>query len=113
MKNLMKQFRTIKGERQADTATVLGVSREMYSMYESGKIKAPLSILVKVADHFDVSVDMIFGRNMQGLDFVKWMNIDQDMEMLKKFEQLPEKERKFILDEIDSIAEGGRICGEE
>lgn len=105
----MKQFRHIKGERQSDTAEAVGVSREMYSMYESGKVKAPLKVLTRVADHFEVSVDMLFGRNMQGLDFLKWTDVKEELELLKKFDTLPEAEREAIMAQIDELAGGGRM----
>ena len=41
---------------------ILSCSQRVYSNYERGDIDIPTSILIKLADFFDVSVDYLLGR---------------------------------------------------
>lgn len=61
-------FQNIRGLRedrelsQSDIAAVLGVAQNTYSQYETGKIEWTAPILLKLADHYRVSVDYLLGR---------------------------------------------------
>ena len=41
---------------------ILSCSQRVYSNYERGDIDIPTSILIKLADYYDVSVDYLLGR---------------------------------------------------
>lgn len=61
-------FQNIRGLRedrelsQSEIAAVLGVAQNTYSQYETGKIEWTAPILLKLADHYHVSVDYLLGR---------------------------------------------------
>ena len=59
----LKPLRLAAGQTQNDVAGLLGVSREAYSMYESGKRQPGLEALDILAAHFRVSVDYLIGRS--------------------------------------------------
>lgn len=58
----LKPLRLEAGQTQTEVARLLGVSREAYSMYESGKRQPGLEALDTLAAHFRVSVDYLIGR---------------------------------------------------
>lgn len=58
----LKPLRLAAGQTQTEVARLLGVSREAYSMYETGKRQPGLEALDTLAAHFRVSVDYLIGR---------------------------------------------------
>ena len=55
--NRIKELRNIKNLNQDQVAQVLGVSRQAYANYESGKREPDLQTVIKLANYFDVSLD--------------------------------------------------------
>ena len=47
---------------QADVAKLLGIKQTVYSRYERGYQNIPLEHLLKLADHYGVTLDYIFER---------------------------------------------------
>lgn len=64
-------FRRIRDMRedsdltQADVAAILGIAQTVYSRYERGFQTIPLEHLIKLADHYDVSIDYLVGRTQE------------------------------------------------
>lgn len=48
--------------KQTQIAKVLNCSQQVYSNYELGQRDIPTSILITLADYYDVSTDYILGR---------------------------------------------------
>lgn len=46
---------------QEDIAKSLNCSRQVYGRYERGDREIPISLLIKLADYYDVSIDYIVG----------------------------------------------------
>ena len=57
----LKELRLEKGETQKDLANAIEVGRTTISEYESGKIVPKQEGLLKIANHFNVSVDYLTG----------------------------------------------------
>ena len=57
----LKELRLEKGETQKELAKSIEVGRTTISEYESGKIVPKQEGLLKIANHFDVSVDYLTG----------------------------------------------------
>ena len=57
----LKNLRIKKGLKQSELAGLLGLSSSAVGMYEQGRRKPDLEILLKYAEIFDVSVDFILG----------------------------------------------------
>lgn len=61
-------FRRIRDMRedsdltQSDVAAILGIAQTVYSRYERGYQTIPLEHLIKLADHYNVSIDYLVGR---------------------------------------------------
>lgn len=47
---------------QIDMAKELGLTHRSYRRYESGETEPTLSVLIKIADYFQVSLDYLAGR---------------------------------------------------
>ena len=47
---------------QTDVARLLGIQQTVYSRYERGFQTIPLEHLIKLADHYNVSLDFLTGR---------------------------------------------------
>lgn len=48
---------------QAQVAEMLGIQQTVYSRYERGYQTIPLELLLKLADHYGVSVDYLLERD--------------------------------------------------
>ena len=57
----LKELRLENGETQKDLANAIEVGRTTISEYESGKIVPKQEGLLKIANHFNVSVDYLTG----------------------------------------------------
>ena len=58
----MKDLREDKDLRQSDMAKELGLTNQQaYQRYESGKVLMPITLLIKTAKYFNVSLDYLVG----------------------------------------------------
>ena len=57
----LKELRLVNGETQKDLANAIEVGRTTISEYESGKIVPKQEGLLRIANHFNVSVDYLTG----------------------------------------------------
>ena len=60
----IRQLREARGMTQQDLAKTIGVSQATVSDWEKGKINPDLVRAVKLADLFDTTLDVIYGRGM-------------------------------------------------
>ena len=58
----IRDLREDKDLTQTQIAKILGMSQTGYSKYETGENDLPTSILIKLADFYNVSVDYILNR---------------------------------------------------
>lgn len=58
----IRNLREDRDLKQKDLASMLNVSQNTYSQYETGTIELTASTLIKLADFYDVSVDYLLGR---------------------------------------------------
>lgn len=61
--NRLKQLRLALGCTQSQMAELLGITTRGYRNYELGAREPELSILIKLADYFKVSLDDLVGRD--------------------------------------------------
>lgn len=59
----LKHLRLALNCTQAEMANLLGVTVRGYRNYELGAREPGLSVLIKLADYFNVSLDELVGRN--------------------------------------------------
>ncbi|ULT44088.1 helix-turn-helix domain-containing protein [Niabella defluvii] len=58
-------LRESRNEKQAETATALGLSRSTYANYEAGDNLPKADVLMKILGHFGVSFENIMSENLQ------------------------------------------------
>lgn len=57
----LKDLREDNDKYQEDIAKILGITRQQYQLYESGKRKLPIDKLVELCKFYNVSSDYILG----------------------------------------------------
>ena len=55
----MKELRKEHGLSQADAAKLLDVSQRTYADYELGVVRVPMDCIVRLAYHYNTSIDYI------------------------------------------------------
>lgn len=65
IKETIKQLRVKEGYSQKDLGDILGVTKQAISMYERGDRTPDAEMLVKLADVFNVDLNVILGRDVQ------------------------------------------------
>lgn len=63
LKEGLRRCRKQKKVTQVPAAQAAGVAESMYQFYEYGKSKPTASVLISLADFFDVSLDYLVGRS--------------------------------------------------
>ncbi len=58
----LKELRKKKGISQLKLALDLNTNQNSISRYENGERQADYSMLIAIADYFDVSIDYLLGR---------------------------------------------------
>jgi len=59
----LRRTRKEKKATQVQAAQAAGVSETMYQLYEYGRNQPTASVLIALADYFDVSLDYLVGRS--------------------------------------------------
>lgn len=58
----LRDLREDRDLNQTEVARMLGMSQTGYSKYETGENDIPTSVLIKLADFYDTSIDYLLGR---------------------------------------------------
>ena len=58
----IRELRESRDMTQSQVSRLLFCSQRVYSNYERGDIDIPTSVLIRLADFYDVSVDYLLGR---------------------------------------------------
>lgn len=59
----LRRFRKSVKITQKQAAEVAGVAERVYQSYEYGKVILAATVLIAIADYFDVSLDYLCGRS--------------------------------------------------
>ena len=57
----LKDLREDADKKQEDIAYVLGMTRQQYQLYESGKREMPMHHFIALAKYYNVSLDYLAG----------------------------------------------------
>lgn len=63
LKDALRRCRKQMKATQVQAAKAAGVTEAMYQFYEYGKSEPTASVLIALADFFDVSLDYLVGRS--------------------------------------------------
>ncbi len=58
----IRELREDNDLNQTQIARMLGMSQTGYSKYETGENDIPTTVLIKLADFYDTSIDYLLGR---------------------------------------------------
>lgn len=65
LQNELKRYRKKHNLSQAEIAKKINVSQQAYANYENGTRLPNIEILIKIADEYGVSLDILTGRYTQ------------------------------------------------
>ena len=57
----MRDLREDRDLKQEDVAKILNITRQQYQLYESGKRKLPIDLLIALCEFYNVSSDYMLG----------------------------------------------------
>lgn len=63
LSDAFKRFRKTYKITQKQAAEIAGVAERVYQSYEYGKVIPSATVLIALADYFDVSLDYLCGRS--------------------------------------------------
>lgn len=52
---------------QQQVAEILGITRQQYQLYESGKREMPIHLFIKLAEYYEVTIDYLVGRDKRSI----------------------------------------------
>ena len=67
MKNRLEEIRKLKGIKQEELASVLGVSRQTIGSLENGRYTPSIILAFKIARYFRMSIEDIFIYEEEGV----------------------------------------------
>ena len=67
MKNRLEEIRKLKGIKQEELASVLGVSRQTIGSLENGRYNPSIILAFKIARYFRMSIEVIFIYDEEGV----------------------------------------------
>ena len=62
LQNVLIELRKNKGLTQQQLADMLNITQQAYGHYESGKRLPDIKTLIKIADFYNISLDILTGR---------------------------------------------------
>lgn len=85
----IKKIRRQKHVTQAELAKLLNVSESAISNYESETRTIHLDSLIKIADFFDVDINILIGRNRKIYSKTNGMKVsDEDIKFIKEIRKM-------------------------
>ncbi|MDE5991435.1 MAG: helix-turn-helix transcriptional regulator [Oscillospiraceae bacterium] len=101
----LKDLREDADMNQEQAGKALGITRQQYQLYESGKREIPFHCAVKLADFYGVSLDYIAGRtnNKKGLNRSELP--EKETELINKFRSLSDERKGKISERMDVLCE--------
>ena len=101
----IKELREDKKESQQKLAMLLNVSQTMISRYELEQAYPDVEMLIKLAEHFGVSVDYLIGVSESKLPYTKSNLSEQEQQMLFLFKRLSKTQKEKAVSYIEGMLE--------
>ena len=101
----IKDLREDKKESQQKLAMLLNVSQTMISRYELEQAYPDVEMLIKLAQHFGVSVDYLIGVSESKLPYTKSNLSEQEQQMLFLFKRLSKTQKEKAVSYIEGMLE--------
>lgn len=90
---------------QVQMAQILGLPRETYRNYETGKREPPIEVLIKIANYFGVSVDYLIGYDSKSdsSDFTS-----EEQKIIEQYRNIPDDRlKKLLRDQLKILSGNG------
>lgn len=69
---ILIDFRLKRGYTQQEISDAIGIARQTYAGYESGRHEPSAEILIRLADIYEISLDLLMGRYIStDIEFIK------------------------------------------
>lgn len=102
LKLLRKQF----GISQQRLADILKISQQFINQYENHDVEPDISVLSRLADYFDTSIDFIVGRTeiQRRIEDTEPFQLNQEeAEMIEQYRALKPAEKKCIIILLETL----------
>ena len=98
----LKEIRLNCNKKQEDVAKILNISSGAYSHYETERNEPNISMLVKLADYFHVSIDELIGHEVPyTLNRVQFT--EKQLEVIESIKDLTDEDCRYLLASIYAI----------
>ena len=105
---ILKKLRESKNERQSEIAKIVGVTQQAYQRYENGTSEPNADGLIVIANHFNVTVDYLLGRETEKNPIAMLNLAVGEKEALDLYCKLPENIRQIIMDTMIQLGEAAK-----
>lgn len=95
---LLKMLRKERNYRQEELAEWLGVKRQTYSHYETGRILPPTEAICKIAELYKIDQSKLLNSLYNPMEEKQEPVTVEEKELLKAFRELDNKDRMEILE---------------
>ena len=101
----LRDLREDRDMTQAEVAGVLGITRQQYQLYESGRREMPFNLIIDFGEYFNVSIDYIAGRtnDKRGIGFSALYR--EEAEITEMFRGLDRARKNRLLGYLTALAE--------
>lgn len=97
----LKEIRLSRGMSQQDLANKISTSKSVISGYESGRNDPAQSVVIKLADALDVSINYLMGQNNEKYHKPLENENDDFVVLARNLEELTEDQINLIKEMID------------
>ena len=101
----IRDLREDTDKTQEKLAKELKMHTTTYARYETGENRVPFDFAITLANYYNVSLDYIAGRTNDKKGFNKSDLPESEVDLLKKFRNLSEKQRGIIIGRIEGFTE--------
>ncbi len=101
----LKRFRKYANITQKQAAQGANVSERNYQAYEYGKVIPSATVLIALADSFDVSLDYLVGRS----DDPERHSGKPSTQLSARINNLPQREQKIVSALVDALEEYEKV----
>lgn len=101
-KDTVRYLRLRAGMSQTDLANNLDIAKSTVSMWENGKREPNFETMEAIADHFNVDMDFLHGREKPATDYDDGLKL-LDMELAKMLSELPADDIEVVRALVKSL----------
>lgn len=101
MNNNIKNLRIQNDCTQDELAKALGVARSTLSFWENGNSQPDAEMLIRLADYFQTTVDIVLNRNIDFNEYAKFTEAERAY--ISLFKKLDSDGQQFIISAIEFL----------